>query len=184
MLTNKLKWFLLLLAFILLGGAWILLSREPANAERNINALTEAPVVGFLAPAFTAETAVGQTINLQTARTETEQPVVLNFWASWCVPCRIEMPYFENASQAYNGRIAIIGINQGESASTVTEFGNEFGITYPLLVDDQNEVNRLYNVNSLPTTLFIDSDGVINKVIVGTISQAVLEANIEALLTE
>lgn len=186
MLKTRFEWTILLVVAAILGSAWIILSQESATASRGPISLTEAPVVGHLAPDFTAETAVGQSVNLHQLfnnGTTAGQPVVLNFWASWCAPCRVEMPHFQNASRKFNGRAAILGINQGESAQVVTDFGNEFAITYPLLVDDDNEVNHLYSVNSLPTTIFIGADGVVKEVLVGTISQAVLEDRIESLLT-
>ncbi len=184
---NRFQWTIILVIFALLGSVWIILSQEPATAEQGPITLTEAPIVGHLAPGFTAQTALGQTINLHELQTEggtAGQPIVLNFWASWCAPCRVEMPHFQSASRNYNGRVTILGINQGESAKVVNDFGNEFNITYPLLVDDENEVNHLYNVNSLPTTIFVDADGVVQEVLVGTISQAVLENRIESLLTK
>ena len=184
---NRFQWTIILVTFAILGSAWIIMSQDRVTASQGPIAFTEAPVVGHIAPDFTAETAVGQTVNLHDVRLEaasTGQPIVLNFWASWCAPCRVEMPHFQNASRKYNGRAAIIGVNQGESANVVTDFGNEFLITYPLLVDDENEVNHLYNINSLPTTIFIGADGVVQEVLVGTISQAVLEDRIESLLTE
>lgn len=84
----------------------------------------------------------------------------------------------------YNGRVAFLGVNQGEDAATVTDFGNQFNITYPLLVDQTSEINRLYNVRSLPTTIFIDGNGVVREVVVGIISQAVLEDRVQGMLTE
>lgn len=186
MLKTRFEWTILLVVAVLLGGAWIIISQEPATASRGPITLTEAPVVGHVAPDFTAVTAVGESVNLHQLFNEgaAGQPVVLNFWASWCAPCRVEMPHFQNASRKFNGRAAILGVNQGESAAIVTNFGNEFGITYPLLVDEENEVNRLYTVNSLPTTVFIGADGVVREVLIGTISQAVLEERIETLIAE
>jgi peroxiredoxin len=82
----------------------------------------------------------------------------------------------------YNGKTAVIGVNQGESADTVQEFGVRQAISYPLLVDDDNTVNLDYNINSLPTTIFIDADGVVQEVIVGIVNQAVLEDRIEGMM--
>ena len=177
----------MLLLAALLGTAWIIISREPVTQASGPITLTEAPIVGYLAPDFTLQTAVGQTVTLSKitgAVTAAGQPVVLNFWASWCAPCRVEMPSLQQASVQYNGRTAFIGINQGENIPTITEFGNEYGVTYPLLVDQDNQVNRLYEVSSLPTTIFIDQNGVVREVIIGILSEAVLQDRIESLLAE
>ncbi len=181
MLKTKFEWAILLVIAALLGGAWIAVSREPVITETSSLSLTEAPIVGHLAPNFTLQTPLGQEVTL---RELAGQPVVLNFWASWCAPCRVEMPALQQASLTYNGRAAILGINQGETAKTVTNFGAEYGITYPLLVDTEQSVSLLYDVRGLPTTLFIDVDGIVREVVIGAVSQAVLQDRVENLLTE
>ncbi len=163
---------------VLVGGAWIFVSKEEVK-EPNILTLTEAPIVGHLAPDFTLQTPIGETVTLSELR---GQPVVLNFWASWCGPCRVEMPFFQRTQMKYNGKTAVIGVNQGESANIVQEFGVRQAISYPLLVDDDNTVNLAYNIHSLPTTIFIDPDGVVQEVIVGIVNQAVLEDRIEGMM--
>ena len=178
MLKNRFEWIIWIVVAALLGGAWIFVSKEEVK-EANTLTLTEAPIVGYLAPDFTLQTAVGETYTLSDFR---GQPVVLNFWASWCGPCRVEMPFFERTQMKYNGQAAVIGVNQGESADIVQDFGVRQNISYPLLVDDDNAVNLSYNVNSLPTTIFIDPDGMVEEVIVGIVNQAVLEDRIEGML--
>lgn len=84
----------------------------------------------------------------------------------------------------YNGRVAILGINQGESADIIRDFGNRQSIDYPLLVDENNDVNLRYTINSLPTTIFVGPDGVVDEVVVGIVSQAVLQDRIEGLLAK
>jgi peroxiredoxin len=180
MLKNRFEWIIWIVVAALLGGAWIFVSKEEIK-EPDILTLTEAPIVGHLAPDFTLQTAVGESYTLSDFR---GQPVVLNFWASWCGPCRVEMPFFERTQLKYNGQAAVIGVNQGESAETVQEFGVRQNISYPLLVDDDNTVNLSYNVVSLPTTIFINADGVVEEVIVGIVNQAVLEDRIEGMIAK
>ena len=178
MLRTRFEWTILLLLAALLGTAWIILSREPVT-------LTEAPIVGHPAPDFALQTAVGQTVTLSEITNQSGgsgRPVVLNFWASWCAPCRVEMPSLQQASVIYNGRVAFIGINQGEDFATITDFGNEYRVTYPLLMDPDNQVNRLYEVNSLPTTVFIDQNGIVREVVIGILSEAVLQDRVESML--
>lgn len=180
MFRNRYEWAIWIVVAALLGGGWIVLSREEVMEAQTLT-LTEAPIVGHLAPDFTLQTALGETHTLNDYR---GQPVVLNFWASWCGPCRIEMPYFERVQMKFNGRATILGVNQGESATTVRDFGLKQSIGYPLLVDEDNAVNLRYTINSLPTTIFVDADGVVREVIVGAISQAVLEDRVSNLLTK
>ncbi|WP_420628580.1 TlpA family protein disulfide reductase [Candidatus Leptofilum sp.] len=187
MLKTRFEWTILLLLAAMLGISWIIVSREPVTTAGGPITLTEAPIVGHLAPDFSLETAVGQSVVLSEIVDQAGgvgQPVVLNFWASWCAPCRVEMPSLQQASVRYNGRAAFIGINQGEDWSTITEFGNEYNVSYPLLFDPDNRVSRLYEVNSLPTTVFIDQHGVVREVVIGILSEAVLQSRVEAMLSE
>lgn len=180
MIKTKLEWTIWMVTIALLGSGWIFVSRSPKTESRTIS-LTEAPIVGHFAPSFTLQTPGGETIALSEKLAE-GQPVVLNFWASWCGPCRVEMPFFQNASLKYKNRVAIIGINQGESEETVVDFGQQFNITYPLLYDPDDQVNQSYLVKSLPTTVFISSDGIVQEIVIGSMSQAVLEERIERLV--
>jgi peroxiredoxin len=181
MLKSRFEWVILIIGITLLGSGWIVYSREPAEATFNAEELTEAPIAGYLAPDFTLASLQGQE---QSLSDYLGRPVVLNFWATWCPPCRAEIPHFQAASLKYNGQAAIIGVDQGEPASLVFDFASGFGITYPLLLDPDNAVNRQYRVVALPTTLFIDANGVVREVFTGIINNAVLEDRIEQLLRE
>lgn len=183
---NRFEWSILILIVALLGAAWIIESRQPAITSENV-LLSEAPLVGYLAPDFTAVSPTGASYSLsdyvdRSGERAQAQAVVLNFWASWCGPCRIEMPYFERVSLAYQGRAVILGVNQAEAADTIAAFQATTGVTYPLLVDDDWVVNNLYGVANLPTTIFIDARGVVREVFVGAMSQAVLEDKLNRLL--
>lgn len=175
---SRFTWTLLLLGALLLGTAWILYSREDTTIPAT-EGLTEAPTAGYLAPDFSLETLDGDTFTLSHMR---GQPVVLNFWATWCPPCRVEIPHFEQASKAYNGQVAIIGVDDGEPADLVRPFTKEVGLSYAVPLDVDSVVSRRYRVNSLPTTFFIDAEGVIQNVHIGIINQAVLNEKIEALI--
>jgi peroxiredoxin len=157
----------------------VFLSREPAGATTFT--LTEAPLAGHLAPDFTLTSLDGETITLSRYA---GKPVVLNYWATWCPPCRIEMPHFQRASEEYNGRVIFLGINQAESEQLIRDFRAEYGLTYPLLLDPDLTAHNLYSVLNLPTTVFIDAQGVVREVIVGTVNAAVLQDRIERLLEE
>jgi peroxiredoxin len=178
MLKTRFEGIVLLVLAALLGGTWLVLSREQSSGP-DYMVLAEAPLVGHLAPDFSLPTADSHSHSLGTYR---GQPVVLNFWATWCAPCRIEMPHLQTASENFNGRVAFLGVNDGEGLSLVTDFADELGLTYPLLLDDGRSVSLLYDIRSLPTTLFINRDGTVAEVIIGTINQAVLEDRIEKLL--
>lgn len=181
MSRERLEWLLIIGLAALMGSGWIYISRD-ATPNTGPTPVTTAPYVGNLAPDFTLATLDGQDVTLSDFRAGDGQPVVLNFWATWCPPCRVEMPYFDRVSAKYDGRVGILGINQAESAETILDYATNNGLTYPLLVDRDMKINNLYGVLNLPTTVFIDQNGVVREVLVGTISQAVLEDRIEQLL--
>ena len=181
MARDRLEWLALIVLVALLGGGWIVLSRETEATNQPI-ALTTAPYVGALAPDFTAQTRDGTTVTLSDFTANGGTPVVLNFWATWCPPCRVEMPHFEAAAELYGDDVAVLGVNQAESVETIATYAGDHGLTYPLLVDQEMTINHLYGILNLPTTIFIDANGIVREVLVGTMSRAVLEERIERLV--
>lgn len=180
-MRERLEWIALIVLTALIGSGWIYLSRETRGGG-GPTVVNTAPYVGNLAPDFTLPAIDGRSITLSDFTAGDGMPVVLNFWATWCPPCRVEMPYFENVGRLYAGRVAVLGLNQAESAPTIEAFIQKHGLTYPMLVDEDMRVNNLYGVLNLPTTIFIDKNGVVRQVLIGTINQAVLEDRIEQLL--
>lgn len=176
--ASRFTWMLLMLGALLLGSAWILYAREEPGTT-SVAGLTEAPAVGYLAPDFSLPSLTGDSFSLSASR---GQPVVLNFWATWCPPCRVEIPHFQEASTTYNGQVLIVGVDDGEPRERVAPFAQEMGITYPVPLDGDSEVSRRYRVNSLPTTFFIDADGVIQHIQIGLVNEAMLQEQIERLI--
>ena len=120
--------------------------------------------VGALAPDFSWIGPAGETLRLSALR---GRPVVLNFWATWCVPCRTEMPALDQMA-AEQPDVAILAVDLQEDARTVREFVDRLGLRalVPLL-DHDGAVVRGYGVVGLPTTFFVDRDGVIRHVETG-----------------
>lgn len=132
-----------------------------------------APVVGAPAPDFELATLDGESVRLSDLR---GQVVALNFWATWCVPCRAEMPLLDAALEKYaDAGLVILGIDADEPASLVADFRDEFGLTFPLLLDPGAEVQQLYRVRGYPTTFFVDREGIIRAQQVGIMSESQLE---------
>lgn len=176
------EWSAWLIAVALLGGLWIVWSRPPATADpaSENGASIPAPVVGSPAPPFALAAPDGATVSTADLR---GRPVVLNFWATWCAPCRAEMPALQATAEQFAGAVHVIGVNQGETAEQVTAFATAFGIAYPLVLDADDAVSRLYRVRALPTTFLIDADGVVRAVIPGAVSAAVLADRLNALVS-
>lgn len=109
-------------------------------------------------------------------------PVVLNFWASWCAPCRREMPAFEAAHRDYAGRVAFVGVNHQDSRADALDLVAETGVTYPSVYDPQGVIAYDYDLFGMPTTVFIDADGRIAGRHTGELSEGDLRAALDQLL--
>lgn len=122
---------------------------------------------GSLANDFELENLEGEWVRLSDLRGKV---VVINFWATWCVPCVEEMPMFEAYSGQYTSFV-MIGIDQEEGGDKVRPFIANMGITYPILLDQNAKVSQAYKVFMLPTTFFIDEEGMIRFRHYGIMSQ-------------
>lgn len=177
-----------LLALVAVAGAivWLQrpddsLPRTTADADVPLEADTSAPQEGALAPDFTLETLDGQRIRLSDLR---GQVVVLNFWATWCGPCREEMPLFERATAEFAGQgLVLIAINVQERPGTVRPFVDRLGLTYPIGLDENGAIGRRYRVRSFPTTYFVGRDGTIEGRRVGAYTRQILFGRLDQLLT-
>ena len=114
-------------------------------------------VIGKKASDFTLQTLTGERFNLAEQR---DRPILLNFWATWCPPCRAEMSDLEKLQQTLGDSILIVGIDD-EPADTVREFVQDRGFTWTFVLDPDNEAALAYNVSVIPTSVFIDAKGVI-----------------------
>ncbi|MEM4413721.1 MAG: TlpA disulfide reductase family protein [Candidatus Caldarchaeum sp.] len=123
--------------------------------------------LGYLAPDFTLEDLNGQKVRLSDLR---GKPVFLNFWASWCPPCRREMPELQKFHERYGDQITLIGVNWGENARTVKEFLESFGVRYLNLLDERGTAFVLYRLTGIPESFFIDPEGFIRGVWIGPLT--------------
>jgi thiol-disulfide isomerase/thioredoxin len=110
--------------------------------------------------------------------------VLMNLWATWCPPCRQEMPELERFSREYAGRVVVLGIDQGESAAAAARFGREAGVTFPILVDDQQQYGRAYSALGLPTSVVVSRDGRVVKGVDGAMTLAQMRAAVAPALAQ
>ncbi|MGG3450067.1 thiol-disulfide oxidoreductase ResA [Domibacillus aminovorans] len=104
--------------------------------------------------------------------------VFLNFWGTWCEPCKKEMPHMEKMAQEYAGEVEILAVNVGESNFQVQNFAEQYGLTFPIAIDKSKEVMNTYGVNPLPTTFMIKPDGTIDQIVIGGL---IVEDQVRAL---
>lgn len=168
---------------LVLGLFWTVISR--ASPDQPQAQQGEAAKEGFTAPDFTLDLLDGGTVSLSDLRGKV---VLVNFWTSWCPPCRKEMPAIESVYRSYKEiGLVVIGLNltAQDSKQEAAAFAQEVGVTFPIALDLDNSVGTLYRVTALPTSFFIDRKGVIRSVIVGgPMSEALIQSKIEELLQE
>jgi thiol-disulfide isomerase/thioredoxin len=152
----------------------------PSTTFADLSSLAgDAPAAEDQAPDFTVPTLDGGTFTLSTHLAEDGRPVFLNLWASWCFPCRAEMPDIDAAAQVHQD-VAFIGVAVQDATADATEFAREIGVEYTIGFDEDDMVEDGYPALGMPSTYLISSDGVILDVIIGVLTAD----DIDTFLTE
>jgi len=134
---------------------------------------------GGPAPDFDLEAADGTPVGLKDYRGDV---VLLNFWATWCAPCRTEMPLLESTFESFRDQgFVVLGIDFDESAELVAAFGEELGLSFPLLLDPGGKIQHLYKVRGYPTTVVLDREGRIQAYHIGVLTQSQLGGYLESV---
>lgn len=169
MTPSQRNWLVTTLVVAVLGVLWISITRVQAE---DINPTGRPPSsdIGHPAPDFELSTLDGETLQLSELQ---GRVVVLNFWATWCPPCRAEIPALQGVHEA-NDNVVVVGVNVQEPALDVQSFMRSLDADYPVVLDTDAAVNRTYVVRALPTTYFIDERGVIVDVFGGPLSEPLL----------
>lgn len=161
---------------------------EPSSDSGNqevIQPVTGTPVgitPGDQAPDFELEMLNGETAKLSDFK---GKRILLNLWASWCPPCREEMPDIQDLHTTYkDDNFMVIGVNlttSEKSIQNVKDFVEDYELTFPIFMDVNNEVGEAYQAISIPTSVFIDSEGIVQKRVIGSMSRGIIEENIKKL---
>ena len=170
-------------SILLLGLVWIWISAEffmnPTDGQIPI------PKEGFQAPDIKLQGIDGTSYLLSDLR---GQAVLVNIWASWCLPCKAEMPAMQKVYDTYKDQgFVILAVNATyqDSAAKATKFVEDYRLSFPILLDKNGIVTAAYQINSFPTSFFINAEGLIKDVIIGgPMSEALLETRVKDLLAE
>lgn len=151
---------------------------EPTGAA----AADEKPAVGFRAPAFRLSTLEGR----EAAFPNEGRPAVINFWASWCGPCRLEAPDLAKLHDAYKDRVDFYAVNltDTDNLEDVQQFVQDYNFSLPVLLDEKGAVADRYAVRGVPTTVYVNRNGIIVDIVVGIVPYAEMEKRIQKALGE
>lgn len=154
----------LIVVMLVAGGVW-LLGGEGDGADTSARAQS-----GEAAPDFSVDLLDGSSFRLSEHLADDGRPVILNLWASWCHPCREEMPAFDSASQAHPD-VYFIGVAVEDAPEAARAFAEEVDVSYPLAIDEAERVGDRYPSPGLPATFFISSDGEIVRKVFGQLDE-------------
>ena len=200
-MNQKKNLFLLILVFVfLIGGASVLYDRlgqdmapeqltvqEPVVQKESVDPTTETAneptePEGIMAPDFTVYDLDGNEVNLSDYY---GKPIVLNFWASWCGPCQMEMPDFDEKHQELGEDVTFLMVNMTDGARETVEGASAFvaerNYAFPVFFDTDRNAAAAYGVNSLPTTYFIDAEGYAIAQAIGAIDMEALQRGIDLI---
>jgi cytochrome c biogenesis protein CcmG/thiol:disulfide interchange protein DsbE len=135
---------------------------------------------GALAEDFTVRLFDGGTFTLSNHLATDGRPVLINFWASWCIPCKAEMPALQQYAETHP-EILLLGISTDSDEESAREFADSVGVTYPLSRDHDGLIAERFEVNALPTTLLLNNDGQIVGTVFGELDEADLDQLLERL---
>ena len=176
--SNIIKGIAILILAILISLFAIFLATGLAN-KASATGRSGEQLIGRKAPEFLAESINGKPVSLSNYP---ESPIILNFWASWCPPCRDETPHFEKIWRLYKEKdVVVIGINVQDDLNSANEYISEFDVTFINGMDKNGRIMVDYGVTGLPVTFFLDREGMIIGRWVGSIGASSLESRAEAL---
>lgn len=177
-MRQRILLYILLLAA---GAAWIAISADHSGASTS--GKIPAPQAGFAAPDFTLNAVDGKTYTLSELR---GQAALVNLWATWCPPCRAEMPVIEKMYREYKEQgfiVLAVNMTYQDDPLAVAPFAQEYDLTFPILLEETGEAAGAYQLRSLPSSYFINRAGVITEVVIGgPMSEALLRTRIEEIL--
>lgn len=177
------RWVVVMIAVLALGVGWTFLSRVSESATTG-GALPASPREGFPAPDFKLDRLGGGQVALADLRGKV---VMVNLWASWCAPCRIEMPAIEKVYRAYKDQgFVALGLNTTfqDSEADAAAFVKALDLTFPILLDRSGGTGNRYQLRALPSTYFVDRKGIIRAAVFGSMNEALIQSKVEELVKE
>jgi cytochrome c biogenesis protein CcmG/thiol:disulfide interchange protein DsbE len=182
------QWNVALVVVLLAGSLFIAATRVQPGSGEHLPAAPAgvlddpAPLPNHPAPDLDLPQLDGARLTLHSLR---GQVVLINIWATWCPPCRAEMPAIQQAYAAYRDRgLVVLAVNQREEATAIAPFLEQYGLAFTTLLDRDGQASAAYQASALPSSFFVDRRGVIRTVYHGPIPPQVINGTVEQLLQE
>ena len=141
---------------------------------------SEAVEIGQTAPDFELTTLDGKTVRLSEFR---GKGVLINFWASWCKPCRDEMPAIQRVYERHRDKgLEVLGVNIAETGVTVDGFVRHLDLTFPILLDQNREVTQMYGIGPIPSSIFVSPEGKVVRKVSGQMQEGQIESMVLEIL--
>jgi thiol-disulfide isomerase/thioredoxin len=150
---------------LLLAASVIWSGDTLANAHKPL-------IAGGIVPEFDLVSLSGEHIKLSDLQGKI---LLVNFWATWCIPCKVELPVLAAVKREYQDQVVVIGINAGETPEVVQDFVDENNISYTVLLDENNAVTDQYLIRAFPTTLIINRKGLLIAEHIGPLTSDVIQ---------
>lgn len=184
MKNSTYKLLVTLLVLVILIGGGVLLYQRLASAVSVPDQL-QGENSQTTAPDFTVTDPEGVEHTLSNLR---GKPVVVNFWASWCGPCKMEMPHFQKMWQTYGNEVEFMMVNLsagfGDTREKAEQFLADGGYTFPVYYDEASQCAIGYGLSGVPMTVFVDAEGYIQNIAQGMLTEQRLESAVESLLAD
>ncbi len=172
---------ILYILILITGASWMVLNAD--NGGTSAESISSAPQAGFIAPDFTLNDLIGETYTLSEFQ---GQAVLVNLWATWCPPCRAEMPAIEKMYQEFKEQglvVLAVDMTYQDDPLAVAPFAKEYGLTFPILLEETGAMAATYQLRSLPSSFFINRNGIVSEVVIGgPMSEVLLRTRIEQIL--
>lgn len=191
---NK-KWFGVLLLILLVGIAAVNVVKDKKEItkienpgikvadQEAVSGVASGIGLGDQAPSFTLQTLGGEKVSLSDYR---GKKIILNFWATWCPPCKAEMPHMQSfyKKEAERSNVEILAVNltsEDRGKAAVTEFAKQYDLTFPILLDQEGTIGSEYQVATIPTTYVLNTDGTIHQKIIGPMDEQMMRELVNEL---
>jgi len=134
--------------------------------------------LGSSAPDFNLVSITGDEIRLSDF---SGSAVIINFWATWCVPCKVEMPIFQSRFENNRGELIVLAVNSQDSLESIRSYAKELNLSFQILLDSENDVQKRYMVRGFPTTFVVDPDGILRVQHIGIITEKQLDGYLDTI---